>query len=73
MPAKQNKAKEKLETLAHYLRLGWKKLHPVSEENLTKFREAVQAQWEEEQSKIREKGRSKQKSKSHEQDQEHEY
>jgi hypothetical protein len=73
MAKETDNAAAKLETLARHLRAGWKKLYPVSEENLKKVSEAVQRQWDQQQSQTQKKSLSKGKSKSRGHDQAHEY
>jgi hypothetical protein len=48
MVKKARQAKENLESLAEHLRRGWQKLHPVTDQQLEKVRDAVRKQWDEE-------------------------
>jgi hypothetical protein len=73
MPEEKDSAAAKLETLGKYLREGWKKVYPVSEENLKKVNEAVQRQWEQRKQAQAEKKRSKRRSKSQDYGQGHEH
>ncbi len=48
MPNDQTDIERKLEKLADRLDDGWAKLHPVTEKELARVREAVRKQWENE-------------------------